>query len=62
MAEEPGFDFLGDRWKVKAQDEHRESAELKSPIFEEIERGSFDNQKLKSLFAELEDKIGRAHV
>jgi len=62
MAEEPGFDFLGEKWKMKAEHEYSESAELKSPIFEEIERGSFGNPKLESLFRELEDKILRYSI
>ena len=57
MAEEPGFDFLGDRWKVKAEHEYSESVELSSPILEEIEAGSFGNPMLESLFKELKEKI-----
>lgn len=59
MAEEPGFDFLGDRWKVKAEHEHSESAEFRSPILEEIEAGSFGNPILESLLRDLKDMILR---
>lgn len=59
MAEEPGFNFLGEKWKMKAEHEHSESAELKSPIFEEIERGSYSNPGLESLLIDLKDKILR---
>lgn len=62
MAEEPGFDFLREKWKMKAEHEYSESAELKSPIFEEIERGAYGNEKLEKLFKELKEKILRYSI
>lgn len=57
MAEEPGFDFLGERWKKTAERERGKSEVLESPIFEEIERGAFGNPQLENLFKELKERI-----
>ena len=62
MAEEPGFDFLGEKWRMKAEHEYSESAELKSPIFEEIQSSSLDNPRLESLSVDLQDKILRYSI
>ena len=57
MAVEEGFDFLRDSWSEMVPPENLETDELRSPIFQEIERAVYGNQKLESLFRELKEKI-----